>query len=313
MLENNLNVILTLQKKKLKKMIAIVDSGSTKSDWVLINNEGIEYFRTETIGFNPYFVSTNDIIKELNKNEELVKIIPKLEKLYFYGAGCSSKKMNEIVEKALASVFPKAKVLVDHDLLAAAYAAYNGKPAVVCILGTGSNSCFFDGKTLREETPSLAYILGDEGSGNNIGKRIVTAFFLKKMPNHLHRAFSERYELTVEELNKNVYQNQFANKYLASFSRFAADHKYEPFIQKIVYDSLKEFTVNQILPYAEARGSEINFIGSVAHVYEDTLKTVLSEYHLNYGFAIQKPIDNLVKYHLLYIFPGLMKINKVKN
>ncbi len=294
-------------------MIAIVDSGSTKSDWVIVDTQGEEILRTETMGFNPYFITTSDIEKELKKNDALMSIADKLKNLYFYGAGCSSKKMNEVVEKALQNTFIKAKVLVDHDLLAAAYAAYNGKPAIVCILGTGSNSCYFDGKTLREETPSLAFILGDEGSGNNLGKRVLQAYFLKKMPNHLHRVFTERYELTIDELNKNVYQNQFANKYLASFSRFVADHKYEPFVQKIVYDSLKEFVVNQILPYPEARFSEINFIGSVAHVYEDILKTVLSEFHLNFGFAIRKPIDNLVKYHLLYIISGVAKINKVKN
>ncbi len=284
-------------------MIAIVDSGSTKSDWVLVDSKGNEIFRTNTIGFNPYFIKSKDIIKELNQNEELIKVKDDITNIYFYGAGCSSPKMNAIVEKALNQVFTESENRVDHDLKAAAYAAYNGKPAVVCILGTGSNSCYFDGTELYEATPSLAYILGDEGSGNALGKKVLTAYFLNKMPKHLERAFKERYNLTIEDLNKNIYENNFANKYLATFSRFVADHKYEPFMQKIVYDSLKEFVLNQILPYPQARNSEINFIGSVAHIYEDTLKTVLSEFYLNFGFAIKKPIDSLVKYHLLYIIP----------
>lgn len=293
-------------------MIAIIDSGSTKSDWVILNDDGKEHIRTNTIGFNPYFVSTKEIIAELKKNEELMGLAPKLKQVFFYGAGCSSPSMNEVVEKALTETFKNANVLVEHDLLAAAYAAYNGKPAIVCILGTGSNSCYFDGEKLKEETPSLAFILGDEGSGNNLGKRLLQGYFLKKLPKHLMRAFEERYHLTVGELNKNVYQNQFANKYLASFSRFVADHKHEPYIHKIVYDSLKEFVVNQILPYPEARYSEINFIGSVAHIYEDTLKTVLAEFHLDYGYAIQKPIDSLVKYHLLYVLNNKKKVAKQK-
>lgn len=284
-------------------MILIVDSGSTKSDWVILNHEGKELFRTETIGFNPYFISKKEIENEISKNNKLLNLKKSASKIFFYGAGCSSKKMNIIVEKALISSFINASIMVEHDLLAAAYAAYNGKPAIVCILGTGSNSCYFDGKTLYEETPSLAYILGDEGSGNNLGKRILRAFFLKKMPKRLHQAFQNRYNLTTEELNKNVYQNQFANTYLATFSRFVSDYKYEPFIQKIIYDSLKEFFMNQVLPYKEAHVSEINFIGSVAHYYEDILYAVAAEFHLKIGFLIRKPIDNLVKYHLLYILP----------
>lgn len=288
-------------------MIAIVDSGSTKSDWIILENEGEELFRTNTIGFNPYFLNTKDIVKELKANESLMEVADSLTHIFFYGAGCSSPHLNKIVENALKEVFTSSKAIVDHDLLGAAYAAYNGKPAVVCILGTGSNSCYFDGNALREETPSLAFILGDEGSGNNLGKRLLQAYFLKKMPKHLRRAFDERYGITIDDLNENVYKNKFANKYLASFSRFVADHKYEPFMQKLVYDSLREFFLNQVLPYPEARNSEINFIGSVAYYYEETLKSVAAEFHLTIGIVVRKPIDSLVQYHKLYILPELAK------
>ncbi len=289
-------------------MVAIVDSGSTKSDWIILEKEGEEVFRTNTMGFNPYFLNSKDIIKELKKSESLMEVADNITHIFFYGAGCSAPQLNKVVEDALKKVFPKSISMVDHDLLAAAYAAYNGKPAVVCILGTGSNSCYFDGNTLREETPSLAFILGDEGSGNNLGKRLLQAYFLKKMPKHLRRAFDERYGITIDDLNENVYQNKFANKYLATFSRFVADHKYEPFIQKLVYDSLREFFVNQVLPYPEARNSEINFIGSVAYYYEETLKSVAAEFHLNIGVVVRKPIDSLVQYHKLYILPDLDQV-----
>ncbi|MFV0531701.1 MAG: ATPase [Flavobacteriales bacterium] len=289
-------------------MIAIVDSGSTKSDWIVLKKKGEEVFRTRTIGFNPYFLDSEDIVKELKNNDSLVAISDNLTHIFFYGAGCSASHFKKIVKNALDEVFLKSKTVVEHDLLAAAYAAYNGKPVIICILGTGSNSCYFDGSILREETPSLSFILGDEGSGNNLGKRLLQAYFLKKMPKHLSSAFNECYRITIDDLNKNVYKNKFANKYLATFSRFVADYKHEPFIQKLVYESLREFFLNQVLPYPEARSSEINFIGSVAYYYEAILQSVAAEFYLNIGIIVQKPIDRLVQYHKLYILPDLDQV-----
>lgn len=292
-------------------MIAIVDSGSTKSDWLIVDSEGMEQFRTKTIGMNPYFISSEDIANEIRKNQHLMKEALRISHVFFYGAGCSTSEYNQVVEKGLAQVFKKSKIRVEHDLLAAAYSAYRNRPAIVCILGTGSNSCYFDGQKLHEETPSLAFILGDEGSGSNLGKRIIRAYFLKKMPKRLSRAFQERFNLTLKELNQNVYNNKFANVYLASFSRFVIDHKHEPFIQKIIYDSLNEFMINQVLVYPQAKSVELNFIGSVAHFYEDTLAAVASEYHLKIGEIIKNPIDNLVRYHATHIIPKLEPSEKL--
>jgi len=172
---------------------------------------------------------------------------------------------------------------------------------MVCILGTGSNSCYFDGVSLREETKSLAYILGDEGSGNDLGKRLLRAYFTKKMPPHLSKAFDDYYKLTVEELNHNVYNNKFANTYLASFNKFVLEHRNDPFVQKIIYDAMSSFIEYQILPYEEARQSELNFIGSIAYIYEDIIRSVAAQYHLNVGHIIRKPIDNIVDYHKKYL------------
>lgn len=289
-------------------MIAIVDSGSTKSDWVVLEKEGEELFRTHTIGFNPYFLGVPDIVKELKTNTSLLEIADNLTHVFYYGTGCSAPYLTKTIEEALKKVFNKAKLIIEHDLLGAAYAAYNGKPAIACILGTGSNACYFDGNNLREENPSLAFILGDEGSGSNLGKRLLQAFFLKKMPKHLMRAFDERYGVSIDDLNQNVYKNKFANRYLASFSRFVSDHKYEPFMQKIVYDSLREFFINQVLPFPEARSSEINFVGSIAYYYEESLKSVAAEFHLNIGVVVRNPIDSIVQYHKMYIFPKMKEI-----
>lgn len=284
-------------------MIIIADCGSTKTDWVVLNNNKKELFRTTTIGFNPYYVDSAFITSVLVSNEDLVNIKDQVEAVYFYGTGISSKRNIQIVYNGLSQFFPENTTLtVQHDLLGACYAAYKGKPVMVCILGTGSNSCYFDGKNLREETKSLAFILGDEGSGNHLGKKIVRAYFNKKMPEHLSKAFEKKYNnLTVEILNENVYRNHFANAYLASFSEFAYEHKQDPYVQRLIYDSMKAFMEIQVSPYKEARECDMNFIGSIAHYYEDIIRAAAAEMHFTVGHIIRKPIDDLVEYHIQYL------------
>lgn len=286
-------------------MIAIVDSGSTKSDWVVLRRDGHEAFRTEMMGLNPFFVEENTIIQEIKNNEELTQNAAEITHIFFYGAGCATEAKNAIISNALKIVFPSAVSIVKSDLVASAYAAYNGIPTLVCILGTGSNSCYFDGETIHEETRSLGFILGDEGSGNNLGKRLLQAYFTKKLPQHLVEKFDEKYSLTIEELLSNVYANQFTNRYLASFSHFVADYKHEPFIQKMVFDSVTEFFENQVLPYPEARQSELNFIGSISYYYEEIIKAVAARFHMKIGTIVRKPIESLVEYHQQYILPEL--------
>lgn len=282
-------------------MIAIADSGSTKTDWVILDHKNEEAFRTSTIGFNPYHINSEAINEEMNKNDELKEIASQITNVYFYGAGCSADFLKQIIKDGIQPFFSKAEILVDHDLLAACYAVYRGKPAIVCILGTGSNACYFDGEKVTEATPSLAYILGDEGSGNHMGKKLLHAYFSKKMPKHLADKFTETYNLTISELNVNVYQKPLANAYLASFSKFVHEHKEEPFFQNLVYDCMREFFDNQVLPNPEARFSEVNFIGSVAHYYEEIIRAAAAEMHLDVGHIVRKPIDNVVDYHKKYI------------
>lgn len=282
-------------------MIAIVDSGATKADWVILDENHQEKFRTVTVGMNPYHLSSEIILDEVSKNSDLVDVAKDIKQLFFYGSGCSNEAMHAIIFKGLSPLFTEAKLVIDHDLLAACYATYNGTPTMVCILGTGSNSCYFDGTSMREETRSLAYILGDEGSGCDLGKRVLQAYFLKKMPPHLAEAFENQYQLTADELNMNVYQNKFASAYLASFSTFIAKYKQDSFIQKIIYEAMKSFMENQIMPYHEARFSELNFIGSIAYYYEDIIRAAAAEFHFKVGCIVQKPIDNLVQYHIDYL------------
>lgn len=282
-------------------MIAIVDGGSTKCDWILLDDNKDIFLETQTIGFNPNIIQPELIHEKILDNSELSTYIPQISQLFFYGSGCGVEDNRILVGTELKKVFINADIRVKEDLTAAAYAGYRGVPAIICILGTGSNSCFFDGLNIRKELPSLGFLLGDEGSGNAIGKSIVRDFFLKKLPHDLHDDFDKTYGLSIEDLIRNIYHSPQANAYLAGFNRFVVERKNHPYIQNLLFKIFSSFFEAQVIPYVEARTVEINFIGSIAHVYEDILRAVASQYYLNIGLVIRKPIDNLVRYHLEYI------------
>ena len=286
-------------------MIAIVDGGSTKCDWVILENTGKVSQKTESVGFNPNIISADLIPQEIEKNPHLFLIKNQLDYVYFYGSGCGTAENALLVETQLQKVFPYAKVTVKEDLTAAAYAAYKGKPAIVCILGTGSNSCYFDGKSVGRDLPSLGFLIGDEGSGSAIGKHLVRRFFMKKLPQDLHQEFVETYHLTIDDAIKNMYHNPRANAYLAEFNKFVIQRKQHPYFQNMVFDEMKNFFEYQVLPYEEAREAEINFIGSIAYYYEDILRAAAAELNLTVGHIVQKPIESLVEFHKKYIFNQL--------
>lgn len=282
-------------------MIAIVDGGSTKCDWVILDEFGKIFLKTETIGFNPNIILPDLIVSEIEKNQNLTSIKERMQSVFFYGSGCGLVENQAIVERELQKVFKNAEIIVKEDLTAAAYAAYNGKPAIVCILGTGSNSCYFDGETVRRELPSLGFLIGDEGSGSAMGKHLLRRFFMKKLPEDLHQKFQEKYQLTIEDALKNMYHNPRANAYLADFNKFVVENKSHPYFQNMVFDEMKNYLDYQVLPYAEAKNSEINFIGSIAYYYEDILRSAAAELNLTVGRIVQKPIESLVAYHKKYI------------
>ena len=173
-------------------MVLIVESGSTKSDWVLLSPENKQDVYS-SMGFNPYFHSSAVIENELRRHAELMSHAEKIQQIYFYGAGCSSSEMNDIVKLGLTNVFTNAHIHIDHDLIACAYATYSGNPSICCIIGTGSNSCYFDGETISEVVPALGYILGDEGSGTYFGKKLLSAFLYHQLPKHVEEDFVKEY------------------------------------------------------------------------------------------------------------------------
>ncbi len=282
-------------------MIAIVDGGSTKCDWVILENSGKPHCKTTTLGFNPNIINPDFISAEIDKNQELYFLKNHIEKVFFYGSGCGTAANAKTVKTELVHTFPNAQVTVKEDMTAAAYAAYDGKPAMVCILGTGSNSCFFDGEKIRIDLPSLGFLIGDEGSGSALGKNLLRRFFMKKLPQDLEQDFIKTYHLTIEDAIKNMYHNPRANAYLGQFNHFIADRKKHPYFQNLVFDEMKNYLDYQVLPYPEAHEVEINFIGYIAYIYEDILRSAAAELNLKIGKVVQKPIESLVAYHTKYI------------
>lgn len=282
-------------------MIAIVDGGSTKCDWVILDNAGNLKLKTETTGFNPNVLHRELIGEELRKSTELLQLQHALKKIFFYGSGCGTAANQQLVKEELEAIFLSAEITVKEDMTAAAYSAYRGKPAIVCILGTGSNSCFFDGEKIRLELPSLGFLIGDEGSGSAIGKQLLRRYFMKKLPADLSDKFRNTYNLSVEDALKNMYHNPKANAYLAGYNKFVVEHKMHPYFQNMVFDEMKNYLEYQVLPYEEAKQSEINFIGSIAYYYEDILRAAAAELNLKVGHIVQKPIESLVDYHRKYI------------
>lgn len=280
-------------------MLLIADSGSTKCDWMLVdNNEQRTSF--STMGFNPFFHDKDLIVKELLESD-LKSFADKVKFVFFFGAGCSSRELKATVERALSEVFHNAHIYVDHDLVAAAFATYDGRAAISCILGTGSNSCFFDGDIVSEEVPALAYILGDEGSGSYFGKKLLQLYLYKKLPQHLDSAFKKRYNnLSKNEIFENVYRKPHANVYLASFMRFVSDNKNDPFIRKIIFEGMQEFIKTHVMCFKYYNEVPVHFIGSVAFFCEDILREAANELGINVGNIIQRPIDGLVNYYLHY-------------
>jgi len=276
-------------------MLLVAESGSTKADWMLVDN-GIETIFV-TMGFNPYFHSKEDILHELNGNYDLNSIKNEVSELYFYGAGCSIPELNAIVKSSLSTYFTNALVKVDHDLKACAYACYRGEPEIACILGTGSNSCYYDGKNLSETIPAVGHILGDEGSGSYFGKRILSDFLYKRLPN----AMAEELEdlgLNKEVIIEHVYRQPNANVYIASFMPILIRHKKLQYCQDVIKEGIRKFIDIHVKCYENYTSTELNFVGSMAFLLKEELYSVCAEEGIELGTIIRKPLQNLVQYHL---------------
>lgn len=281
-------------------MYLIADSGSTKTDWCLTDKSGKFSTIFHTIGFNPYFIDTEAIFYSLSEN--LLKDLDASEvtEVYFYGAGCSTPEKKDIVRKALNRSFPTAKhIFVGHDLLATARALLGKEKGFAAILGTGCNSCLYDGNDVSMNIDSLGYLLGDEGSGSYIGKKIVRDFMRGRLEAPLQARFKERFQIADnEQIFTTLYTTQFPNRYLASFCKFADEYVDHPYIRNKVRDSFRDFFKNLTSKYPDYKDYKFNCIGSVGFVFKDILEEVALSYDMHMGKVLKSPLVDLVKFHI---------------
>ena len=278
-------------------MILIADGGSTKADWIAIDKNKEEAFRTRTLGLNPAIVPEKELHSRIINMFQLISVKDEVEEIHFYGAGCGTPKPIQILKGILESIFINAKIFISEDMLAAVYAATGNEPALVCILGTGSNSCYYDGENMEMLVPSLGYILMDEASGNYFGKKLIIDYFYKTMPIEISKKFEEEFDLDADYIKKNLYREPNPNMYLASFAKFMFDFKEDKYIKKIIKKGFQEFFKYRVLPYNKTADTPIYFIGSIAHYFRDILEKIAKNNNLVITDVIQRPIDSLLEYH----------------
>jgi N-acetylglucosamine kinase-like BadF-type ATPase len=276
-------------------MKIIADSGSTKTVWrVLETGETQNEFVGS--GINPFYQSTDEIVECLTKEWEKSKL-KSPESIYFYGAGCANEEKNNIVAEALKRVFDPVSVFIGSDLLGAARSLCQHQEGIACILGTGSNSCFYDGVKIVSNISPLGFILGDEGSGAVMGKKLVADVLKNQFPKNIIELFFHHYSFTSAEIVNAVYRKPFPNRFLAQFTLFLSKHIELPEIEHIVKSSFNEFINRNILQYPESRKFPIHFTGSIAFHFKAQLEASLSNFNLQASSIVASPIDNLVKYH----------------
>ena len=279
-------------------MIFVVDSGSTKTDWIALDNSGEVLFSTQTLGLNPQVLPSAILTERIINNYELYQNREKVSHVHFYGAGCGVDSPARRIEKVFKEIFTSSKFSILEDTYAAVYASTEpNTPAIVCIIGTGSNCTYFDGINIEQRITSLGYVLMDEASGNFFGKQLIRAFYFKTMPEDLAKKFEEEYDLSPDQIKENVYRKENPNTYLAKFAQFIIKNKEVLEMKSIIEDGLQRFISHQILQFENAKDVPIHFIGSIAHYLKDEIDIALKRNGLRLGNVVRRPIDGLVQYH----------------
>jgi len=278
-------------------MILIADGGSTKADWVLLDKLGAEVFKTRTGGLNPAVFDAELMKSRIQENLDLVGCKNKITNVYFYGAGCGTEKPTLLLKSIFESFFTNAKVEVKEDTYAAAYAVTT-KPGIVCILGTGSNSCYFDGKNVDVRIPSLGYILMDEASGNYFGKRLIRDYYYKRMPSKLAKKFEKNFDVNADVIKRNIYKESNPNTYLAHFAEFIFKNEGNRYFDKVLEKGINVFFKTRILTYKEVGKVPVHFVGSIAYFARNIIKIVAKKHNVELGEIVRRPIDGLIAYHV---------------
>ncbi len=273
----------------------IADSGATKAEWCLLRNGKKKTIYTQ--GISPYFLNTEQII-ELLRQELLPKLKNiEIEEIHYYGTGCANPQNAKSVKKALLTVFKGARAEVTHDLMAAARSLCGHKKGMACILGTGSNTCYYDGKKIVKNSPGIGYALGDEGSGAYLGKKVIQYYLYNTFDDELRGRFDLTYMTNASEILENVYKKPMPNRYLASFAKFLAENRGHYMIENIIEDGLNDFFFQHLCKFRETWVMPVNFVGSVAFGFKDVLQHLCNCYEFELGKVIKAPMEGLIDYH----------------
>jgi N-acetylglucosamine kinase-like BadF-type ATPase len=275
----------------------IADSGATKAEWVLINNGKKKTLFTQ--GISPYFLNTDQVTELVEK--ELVKKLKNVivEEIHYYGTGCANPENAKSIKKALQRVFQQAHINVNTDLMAAARAVCGHEKGIACILGTGSNSCYYNGKNILKNSPGIGYVLGDEGSGAYLGKKVIQYYLYNTFDEDLRARFDAKFVTNGVEILDNVYKKPLPNRYLAGFTMFLAENRGHYMIENIIEDGLNDFFFQHLCKYNEVWKYPVSFVGSVANGFKDVIQQLCSSYEFELGTILKNPMQGLVKYHEL--------------
>jgi len=302
-------------------MILIIDSGSTKMGWILLDGQKVAaHFVTK--GFNPnyadiqflenlivdaekthltssnyHFVASQETISTDARRDKSSSLQVEIHSIHYYGTGCGSEQNCQLIKGVFQQHFPQAEIAVTHDLMAACHALLGHEKGIACILGTGSNSCVYDGENITERAVSLGYLVGDEGSGMHIGREVVKSYFYGFMPDGLKQQFEAAYHPDLKVFIDKLYHDGQPSRYLATFAKFAGEHQNEPFIRALVERCFDEFIKAFILRFGDYKSLKVNFVGSVAYHFRDILKETLETSKIKVGEIMASPTDGLVRYY----------------
>lgn len=280
--------------------VLIADSGATKTEWCLVTrnrdrDQGKKCFKTE--GLNPYYhtpESIREVVKSVFKKLSAQEAI---EQIFFYGAGCDNDTRKNLFRNILSDCFPRAGVSVFHDLLGAARACFYDRPGIACILGTGSNSCLYDGEKITEHIPSLAFILGDEGSAGYFGKKLINSYFRREIPEELRGDLEADYNMSLDHIMEGTYHRSQRSRFIGSYASFLEKNRNHPYIRKLLNEGFEEFITRIVIKYSGSTEVKVSFVGSIAYIHRELILNILNDQGLIPGIFIQKPMKRLINYH----------------
>lgn len=278
-------------------MILVADSGSTKTSWIALNSKGETFFKIETKGLNPAVFDKKTLYDRITSKKELNEVKNKVKRIFFYGAGCGTATARNYLREIFKEIFINAESNIFEDTIAAVKCLQTSNPAIVCILGTGSNCSYFDGKETHQKVVSLGYIIMDDASGNYYGKQLLRDFYFNKMPSDFANKFASSYDLSADDIKEQLYKNENPNTYLAQIGRFLIENKSSAYAQEVIKVGLRSFVENQIQQFDESSRVPIYFVGSIAHFLKEEIIEVLREYDLKLGKIVRHPILTLAHEH----------------